>query len=72
MKDNTVKDLATVHNRLARLNNLLTKIDSSEFDEGEQRKFKKIQEQTTKLLLEFSNFKIKALESRGIEIPSVW
>ena len=72
MKDKTVKDLATVHNRLARLNNLLGRIDLSEFDEGEQKKLKKIQDQAMKLILEFASFKIKALETRGIEIPSVW
>lgn len=72
MKEKTVKDLATIHNRLARLNNLISKIDPSEFDEDEQKKLKKLQDQAMKFILAFANFKIKALESRGIEIPSVW
>jgi hypothetical protein len=72
MKEKTVKDLATIHNRLARLNNLISKIDPSEFDEDEQKKLKKIHDQAIKLILDFSRFKIKALESRKIEIPSVW
>ncbi len=72
MKEKTVKDLATIHNRLARLNNLITKIDSREFDETEQKKLKKLQDQANKLILDFASFKIKALESRGIDIPSVW
>lgn len=72
MKEKTVKDLATIHNRLARLNNLISNIDPSEFDEDEQKKLKKLQDQAMKFILAFANFKIKALESRGIEIPSVW
>lgn len=72
MKDKTVKQLVTCHNRLARLMNLINDIKDDDFDEAEQKKLKKLQDITTKLICEFADFKIKALIKRGIEIPDVW
>lgn len=72
MKDKTVKQLVTCHNRLARLVNLIDGIKDDDFEELEQKKLKKLQDMTTKLICEFADFKIKALNKRGIEIPNVW
>ena len=71
MKEKTVKNLATLHNRLARVNNLLLSIDKSEFDDGELKKFKKIEDQAMKLLLDYYKVKKDIFEKRGIEIPEV-
>ena len=71
MKEKTVKNLATLHNRLARVNNLLHSIDKSEFDEVELKKFKKIEDQAIKLLLDYYQVKTDILKKRGIEIPEV-
>ena len=71
MKEKTVKNLATLHNRLARVNNLLLSIDKSEFDDGELKKFKKIEDQAIKLLLDYYKVKKDIFEKRGIEIPEV-
>ena len=71
MKEKTVKNLATLHNRLARVNNLLHSIDKSEFDDGELKKFKKIEDQAIKLLLDYYQVKTDILKKRGIEIPEV-
>ena len=71
MKEKTVKNLATLHNRLARVNNLLHSIDKSEFDDGELKKFKKIEDQAMKLLLDYYKVKTDIFEKRGIEIPEV-
>lgn len=72
MKEKTVKQLVTTHNRLARLMNLMDDIKDDDFDEAEQKKLKKLQDMSTKLICEFADFKIKALNKRGIEIPEVW
>lgn len=72
MKEKTIKDLATLHNRLARLANLFNKIDINEFDEDEQKKFNNLMEQANKLLSKYAVFKIKAFNDRNIEIPDVW
>lgn len=71
MKEKTVKNLATLHNRLARVNNLLHSIDKSEFDDGELKKFKKIEDQAIKLLLDYYQVKTDIFKKRGIEIPEV-
>lgn len=71
MKEKTVKNLATLHNRLARVNNLLLSIDKSEFDDGELKKFKKIEDQAIKLLLDYYKVKTDIFKKRGIEIPEV-
>lgn len=71
MKEKTVKNLATLHNRLARVNNLLHSIDKSEFDDGELKKFKKIEDQAMKLLLDYYKVKTDIFKKRGIEIPEV-
>lgn len=71
MKEKTVKNLATLHNRLARVNNLLLSIDKSEFDDGELKKFKRIEDQAIKLLLDYYKVKKDIFEKRGIEIPEV-
>ena len=70
MKQKTITQLATCHNRLARLNNLIGKIDD-DFSEVETKKLKKLQEQTLNLLLDFSEFKTKAFEKRNLDIPIV-
>lgn len=71
MKEKTVKNLATLHNRLARVNNLLHSIDTSEFDDTELKKFKKIEDQAIKLLLDYYQVKTDIFKKRGIEIPEV-
>lgn len=71
MKEKTVKNLATLHNRLARVNNLLHSIDKSEFDDVELKKFKKIEDQAMKLLLDYYKVKTDIFKKRGIEIPEV-
>lgn len=71
MKEKTVKNLATLHNRLARVNNLLLSIDKSEFDDAELKKFKKIEDQAIKLLLDYYKVKTDIFKKRGIEIPEV-
>lgn len=71
MKEKTVKNLATLHNRLARVNNLLLSIDKREFDDAELKKFKKIEDQAMKLLLDYYKVKTDIFKKRGIEIPEV-
>lgn len=71
MKEKTVKQLATCHNRLARLHNSIAAIEDNDFTEAELKKLKKLNDQAFKLLLDFSDFKRKALTERGIEIPEV-
>lgn len=71
MKEKTVKNLATLHNRLARVNNLLLSIDKSEFDDAELKKIKKIEDQAIKLLFDYYQLKKDIFEKRGIEIPEV-
>ena len=72
MKEKTVKQLVTTHNRLARLINVIDGIKDDDFDEYEQKKLSKLQDMSNKLILEFANFKIKAMKKRGIEVPDVW
>ena len=72
MKEKTAKDLVTLHNRLARLHNLFCKIDTSEFDEKEKEKFKNLEDQAFKLMLDYYSFKTKVFNERDIPIPDVY
>ena len=71
MKEKTIKQLQTAHNRLARLNNVLD-IDESELNEDEVKELAKIKEQAFKLTLKFSKLKMKIFNSRSIEASDVW
>ena len=71
MKEKTIKQLETAHNRLARLNNVLC-IDESELSDDERKKLDKIKEQAFKLTLQFSKFKTNVFKTRNIESSEVW
>lgn len=72
MKKKTQSQLAIVHNHIARLNNTLDRIDVKDFTPTEQKAFKKLKNEVFELILKYSEFKIKALTSRGLEIKKVF
>ena len=71
MKKKTQSQLAIVHNHIARLNNTMNGIDVNDFTPTEQKAFKGLKNEVLELILKYSEFKTKALTSRGLEIKEV-